>query len=279
MAGDWIKMRGNLWDDPRVARICDMTDSGEAAVVGALYWLWSTADQHTEDGCMPGLTLRQIDRKTGLQGFGSALVAIGWLVDDPQGVVIQGFEEHNGASAKKRCQTAQRVAKARSSNAHETQQDESGNAASVTGALAREEKRREEEIQAEPDGSGAEAPTDREVVYAAGIAMLTAAGVNDKNARSFLAMQCKTHGEAVVRAALDRCAKEQPIQPIPWLQAALKADVGIAQARASPAETTYARSMREKYEKVAPGVAARAPGQTKQIFDCEVFDAAPKLLG
>lgn len=145
MAGDWIKMRGNLWDDPRVARICDLTDSGEAAVIGALYWLWSTADQHTEDGCMPGLTLRQIDRKTGLQGFGAALVEIGWLRDDPQGVVIANFEEHNGASAKKRCQTAQRVAKARSSNAHETQQGEVGNAPSVTGALAREEKRREEE--------------------------------------------------------------------------------------------------------------------------------------
>lgn len=145
MAGDWIKMRGNLWDDPRVARICDLTDSGEAAVIGALYWLWSTADQHTEDGCMPGLTLRQIDRKTGLQGFGAALVEIGWLRDDPQGVVIANFEEHNGASAKKRCQTAQRVAKARSSNAQETQQSEVGNAQSVTGALAREEKRREEE--------------------------------------------------------------------------------------------------------------------------------------
>jgi hypothetical protein len=153
MAGDWIKMRGNLWDDPRVARICDMTDSGEAAVVGALYWLWSTADQHTEDGCMPGLTLRQIDRKTGLQGFGAALVSIGWLADDPQGVVIANFEEHNGSSAKKRCQTAQRVAKARLSNAHETQQDEVGNAPSVTGALAREEKRREEQIQEDPPAS------------------------------------------------------------------------------------------------------------------------------
>lgn len=145
MAGDWIKMRGNLWDDPRVARICDLTDCGEAHAIGALYWLWSTADQHTEDGCMPGLTLRQIDRKTGLAGFGAALIEVGWLRDDPQGVVIANFEEHNGASAKKRCQTAQRVAKARSGNAHETQQGEVGNAPSVTGALAREEKRREEE--------------------------------------------------------------------------------------------------------------------------------------
>jgi hypothetical protein len=145
MAGDWIKMRGNLWDDPRVTRICDLTDSSEGPVIGALYWLWATADQHTEDGRMPGLTLRQIDRKTGLPGFAAALVEIGWLFDDPNGVEILHFEEHNGASAKKRCQTARRVAAFKVAHADETQESQDGNAASVSSALPREEKRREEQ--------------------------------------------------------------------------------------------------------------------------------------
>lgn len=145
MAGDWIKMRTNLWDDPRVAAICDATGSGEAAVIGALYWLWATADQHSEDGCMPGLTLRQIDRKTGVQGFGAALVSIGWIADEPQGVVIRRFEEHNGASAKKRCQTAKRVASHRADDPDVTRTALQADPESVTGALAREEKRREEE--------------------------------------------------------------------------------------------------------------------------------------
>ena len=113
MAGDWIKMRSNLWDDPRVARIVDLTDSSEAAVVGALYWLWATADQHSSDGIMPGLTLRAIDRKTGVQGFGDALVAIGWLADHPEGVRIVRFDEHNGSSAKRRSTDAQRKATVR----------------------------------------------------------------------------------------------------------------------------------------------------------------------
>ena len=147
MAGDWIKMRGNLWDDPRVAKLCDLTGQAEAAIVGGLYWLWATADQHTEDGCMPGLTLRQIDRKTGIQGFGAALCAIDWLRDDEQGVVLVNFEEHNGASAKKRCQTAKRVASFKAGNALETPDQPEGNAPSVTEALAVRdlEKRREEE--------------------------------------------------------------------------------------------------------------------------------------
>lgn len=158
MAGDWIKMRSNLWDDPRVAKVCDITDQSEAAVIGAMYWLWAMADQHTEDGILPGLTLRQIDRKTGLPGFGQAMCDIGWLADHPDGVRIVRFEEHNGASAKKRAATAKRVALHRSGeagNADSEEEQHDGNAdvtqpalqderTSVTGALAREEKRREE---------------------------------------------------------------------------------------------------------------------------------------
>lgn len=88
MSSDWIKMRCNLWDDPRVSRICELTDEGEAAVVGALYWLWATADQHTESGVLMGLTLRQIDRKTGVNGFGQALCEVGWIADHPEGVSV-----------------------------------------------------------------------------------------------------------------------------------------------------------------------------------------------
>lgn len=153
-------MRGNLWDDPRVARLCDVTGEGEAAVIGGLYWLWATADQHTEDGIMPGLSLRQIDRKTGVKGLGGALMSIGWLADHPEGVRIVNFEEHNGTSAKKRAVTAKRVANHRTGNADAapetperyddvTQAALQDEHASVTGALAREreeiEKRREEE--------------------------------------------------------------------------------------------------------------------------------------
>lgn len=132
MAGDWIKMRINLWDDPRVARICDMTGSSEAAVVGGLYWLWATADQHSTDGVMDGLSIKAIDRKTQISGFGNALCVIGWIFDHSEGVRVARFDEHNGASAKKRIQTAQRVANFKS----KTQGNDEGNASSVSDALA-----------------------------------------------------------------------------------------------------------------------------------------------
>jgi hypothetical protein len=142
MAGDWIKMRSNLWDDPRVSRLCDLTESSEAAVIGGLYWLWATADQHSEDGVMPGLTSKSIDRKTGVPGLGAALVEIGWISVIATGVLIERFEEHNGASAKKRATTAKRVANHRG-NADVTQAALQEDEPSVTGALAREREEKE----------------------------------------------------------------------------------------------------------------------------------------
>lgn len=117
MAGEWIKMRTNLWDDPRVSHLCDLVDQPEAMVVGALYWLWSMADEHSEDGLLPGLTLRAIDRKTGVAGIGAALVQIGWLDEVDGAVEVVKFGEHNGTSAKRRCQEAQRKANARNASA------------------------------------------------------------------------------------------------------------------------------------------------------------------
>lgn len=138
-------MRGNLWDDPRVSKLCDLTDQSEAAIVGALYWLWAAADQHTEDGLMPGLTLRQIDRKTGVQGFGAALCQIGWLEDNPDGVRIVNFEDHNGTSAKRRCTDAQRKANVRNVSASDADKQRTESGQKTPNLGAREEKRREEE--------------------------------------------------------------------------------------------------------------------------------------
>lgn len=106
---NWIKMRSNLWDDPRVLKICDMTNKRETEVIGGLYWLWAMADEQTTDGKLDGLSLGAIDRKTGIKGLGAALVKIGWIAQNEDGVEIARFDEHNGASAKRRSSEAKRM--------------------------------------------------------------------------------------------------------------------------------------------------------------------------
>jgi hypothetical protein len=72
-----------------------------------------------------------------------------------------------------------------------------------------------------PDGTGADAPavrpgvTAQDQVFAIGVTLLTAADVSDRNARSFLAAQCKAHGPERVVEALRTCAAERPVQPVP----------------------------------------------------------------
>ena len=102
-------MRSNLWDDPRIAKICDITNKPEREVIGGLYWIWSMADDQSTDGRLEGLSLGAIDRKTGLKGLGAALVKIGWILESEDGVEIARFDEHNGASAKRRSTEAKRM--------------------------------------------------------------------------------------------------------------------------------------------------------------------------
>ncbi len=220
MAGDWIKMRGNLWDDPRVARLVDMTDTSEAAIVGALYWLWATADQHTEDGIMPGLTTRAIDRKTGVKGFADALLTIGWLEDNEDGVRIVNFEEHNGASAKRRSLDGQRKANSRAMSASEADKPRTNNGQIAPTCGAREEKRREEKelIPSVAKATGDKSPlTPDEIIFGYGVPLLTNAGISDKQARSFLGGLRKSHGDDALVDALRECIRAKPLQPLEWM--------------------------------------------------------------
>ena len=225
MAGDWIKMRGNLWDDPRVSALVDATDSSEAAVVGALYWLWAAADQHTENGLMPGLTLRQIDRKTGVTGFAAALVSIGWITDHPDGITIVKFEDHNGTSAKRRSEDAKRKADVR--KVSDKSKTDAGIPADILGRLVELEKELEKEKEKNKDSvakaTGVKPPiTDPdEIIFGYGLALLTNAGTFEKQARSFLGGLRKHHGDEALIDKLRECAKAKPLQPLEWLAASL----------------------------------------------------------
>lgn len=225
MAGDWIKMRGNLWDDPRVGAIVDATDSSEAAVVGALYWLWSTADQHTEDGCMPGLTLRQIDRKTGVPGFAAAMVSIGWITETPQGIVIAKFEEHNGTSAKRRATDAQRKANSRNVSASDADkaQTEDGQNTPTLGAREREEKRREEEnttpIGVGGDAAKSAADLTKDELWKAGKSLLEQSGMPKAQCGSFVGRLVKDYGDVIVVDAVRSAVLARPADPVEYLKA------------------------------------------------------------
>ena len=113
MAGDWIKMRTGLAEDPAVIGIAEMLKIEEDLVVGKLHRFWSWADQQTIDGVVYGVTGKWVDRHLGIEGFTQAMSAVNWLLVETDGISIPNFGVHNGKSAKHRCDTAARVAKTR----------------------------------------------------------------------------------------------------------------------------------------------------------------------
>lgn len=64
-----------------------------------------------------------------------------------------------------------------------------------------------------------------DVIFAYGLPLLTAAGVAEPRARKMLGMMRKQHGDAAVVRAIERCAVEQAVEPVMFLQATLAAIV------------------------------------------------------
>jgi len=113
MAGDWIKMRVDLADDPSVIGIAVALDCSEFEVVGMLHRFWSWADAQSVNGHATSVTKEWIDRYVQRTGFAEALGKAGWLKEEKGGISIPNFDRHNGQSAKKRVLDAQRQRKRR----------------------------------------------------------------------------------------------------------------------------------------------------------------------
>ncbi|MBV8667044.1 MAG: hypothetical protein JO269_11230 [Burkholderiaceae bacterium] len=149
MAGDWIKMRVDLYDDPAVIALSQALRLDEFAVVGRLHKLWSWGDRHMVGGLAAGVTLQWIDRYVCCPGFARRMQMVGWLEAVDEGIVFPRFDRHNGASAKQRMVATERkrVQRARPQDAVPSlslkERDKTKDKPGDQGAT-REEKKREE---------------------------------------------------------------------------------------------------------------------------------------
>lgn len=150
MAGEWIKMEACTPDKAEVLAItARMGWDDPDLTVGKLFRIWRWFDQHTTDGNADGVTFSLLDRIVGVSGFCSAMQSVGWLVAQDAGVTLPNFDRHNGNTSKNRALTAKRVANHKAN----AKANATGNADTVTDALPREEKRRED-IDTSPNGDG-----------------------------------------------------------------------------------------------------------------------------
>lgn len=139
MAGDWIKFETATLEKPEVCQIADAADIDLDAAVGKLLRVWVWFDQQSEDGNAPSVSKKLLDRLVGVTGFCDLMESVGWMTNVDGVISLPNFERHNGKTAKNRALTAKRVAN------HKVKTNADGNDGIVSGALPREEKRREEQ--------------------------------------------------------------------------------------------------------------------------------------
>lgn len=134
MAADWIKMRVDLYRDPKVCVIADqlMDPHGDLAcyvsqltqrdmsvtrnvtrnvTVGALVTVWGVMRQRGKrresDLICHGVRLGVVDDVADLPGFGAAMASVGWVEQSEEGIVFPGFfDEYNVDPQEKQASSA-----------------------------------------------------------------------------------------------------------------------------------------------------------------------------
>ena len=111
MAGDWMKVEKatpNKKKMRNIARICGVS---RHEAFGAWFDLMCWFDGETADGHVDEHSPEDCDEIGGLPGLGRAMEVVGWLeFTSDGGTIVRNWDEHNGASAKKRGLTNRRVA-------------------------------------------------------------------------------------------------------------------------------------------------------------------------
>ncbi len=158
MAGDWIKMRVGLHTHPKVVRMASALKADRLRVVGALHAAWCLFDAHSVDGVLEGYTAETMDDLIGFPGFSSAMIGVGWLEEDELSLCMPRFSEHNGRSAKRRAQDADRKKGSRVSGNMSASKADTVSASGADKKRTREEKRREDLKTIEREDRATESP-------------------------------------------------------------------------------------------------------------------------
>lgn len=232
MAGEWIKMRADLLDDPTVDRLAEALGIDMLTAVGALFCFWSWADKYSVDGRVDGATSRLIDKVSHKPGFCDALVSVGWLEIIDGGIQIPRFDRHNGQSAKERSLKNQRQARWRESKV-DGKKDDSPSTQASTSPSTREEKRREE-VKTVPKGTDGDAVSSPAVLtktelWTAGKSLLATQGMPEKQCGSFVGKLVKDYGDGVVIDAVRAAVIARPADAAEYLKATCQHAAGQRQ--------------------------------------------------
>lgn len=113
MSDEWFKTRNDLPDDPDLIRAAELCGIDQDLMLGKVIRFWAWVDKHCKNG-NAFVTLNWLQKYLNVTGIGDALMKVGWLeVDDDGLIIVPKFDEHFSENAKMRAKTAKRVKKHR----------------------------------------------------------------------------------------------------------------------------------------------------------------------
>jgi hypothetical protein len=110
---NWIAWTKGLPLKREILQLAKLIDRPRFDVVCLCMLVWEWADDNTIDGYVPDATAETLDAVAGIEGFGQALVDVGWLLENEDSITFPNWDRWNSASAKKRLQEAERQARYR----------------------------------------------------------------------------------------------------------------------------------------------------------------------
>ena len=159
---NWIKVRTHLVTHPHVVRIASALCLHGVHVLGALVHTWSVADSHADGDLLKNMTPEALDSLVSIPGFAAELAKVGWIIVRDDGLQLVNYEEHNGATAKRRALEAKRKGSVRKMSASCPQdvRIESGHHAELEKNKNRIKKKKEEKEAEDTSGIVLSFPTD-----------------------------------------------------------------------------------------------------------------------
>lgn len=224
MAGmDWFRWHHGAVTDPKFQLVARKSGTNLPSVLAVWAYVLETASQSAERGTFGEIDGEALDCLFGFADGATAAILAAMLdrglID---GCKVCSWEKRQPKREREDPTNADRQRTFKAKRNQVTPDNASDNQKTPREEKSREEEKRERHSEAKASGGKPPPQDPQDQVYAIGVALLTASDVTDKNARSFLAMQCKSHGAAAVVDALQRCAEAKPVQPVSWLVEALK---------------------------------------------------------
>lgn len=102
-AGDYIPIRNNISQDPRVLAVAINLKVDVDTIVGKLHRVWTIASENSVDGTLRVMSHQLFDSIMRLDGLAKEMMSIGWLaLDEKRGLYCPNFEQWQESTSLKR---------------------------------------------------------------------------------------------------------------------------------------------------------------------------------